>query len=47
MSFKTNDSQQMTFNDAMFGFKIGALNFRKLLKYLGGLDEGAQNPQNA
>jgi hypothetical protein len=31
----------------LFGFKIGALNFRKLLKYLGGLDECALNPQNA
>jgi hypothetical protein len=31
----------------LFGFKIGALNFRKLLKYLSGLDECTQNPQFA
>jgi hypothetical protein len=31
----------------LFGFKIGALNFRKLLKYLSSLDECTQNPQIA
>lgn len=29
----------------LFGFKIGALNFRKLLKYLDGLEECALNPE--
>lgn len=31
----------------LFGFKIGALNFRKLLKYLGSLEKYALNPEIA
>ena len=31
----------------LFGFKIGALNFRKLLKYLGSLEKCALNPEIA
>lgn len=31
----------------LFGFKIWALNFRKLLKYLGGLEKCALNPEIA
>lgn len=31
----------------LFGFKIGALNFRKLLKYLGSLKKCALNPEIA